>query len=623
MLDYDNDNYSDRRPETGDGLGTPALMHCCRHSGESRVAYCGIVADPGFHLMQAQQTPVARGPASAGVELESVSVAGLRQRFRDEVQRMTAGGMRRKLDAMAEADALAFPLAYVYLLRWLELNVPAAFRTKVVAPFRKGARVFLMDLLTGSADAAALLRAYISHMSTDAMASLAQHGQLQALLAARGGDAERLIGDMLEVWNALGLLSRSHKQAYSELGHEERARYAEMLGPEDRERLELVDALPDPGGADRLEKAGIIPAMGCPQTCRHCMFIWRPPTKDVPDPGPLYDFVNARTTSLLFTGGDLTRHLEHFQRAIAGMDRVSTFAILLNGDFADDPATTERIIGDMAKAIRARPKSWAQAQVLLQISFDELHQEVVLNKKGQLAERIPVAKIANIVACAPRHREVQLCLLHKQNALNFSMDVLKRGVFARLAQELGRRGHQVRILSSAPSPRTKRNPRDPSKTGAVLKDASFTLARWPNRPILLTSSTVDAYGRAETLDEGETVKDRDLLAAVLQGKGPPGEGFDTDLMFWHNGWATLFSAVHICLGDFHEDGGERILERRRKDPLTAALGRFDLRLLDLYSEVRPDLQAIIDRATSPHHLFHTITEEAAVRLHMTRRLIGR
>jgi len=91
-------------------------------------------------------------------------------------------------------------------------------------------------------------------------------------------------------------------------------------------------------------------------------------------------------------------------------------------------------------------------------------------------------------------------------------------------------------------------------------------------------------------------------------------------MFWANGWATLFSAVHICLGDLHREGGERILARQRKDPLTTALRRCDRRLLDLYAEARPDLAARIDAATSPHQLFHSITEDADVRLHMTRRL---
>ena len=100
------------------------------------------------------------------------------------------------------------------------------------------------------------------------------------------------------------------------------------------------------------------------------------------------------------------------------------------------------------------------------------------------------------------------------------------------------------------------------------------------------------------------------------------ETFDTDLMFWFNGWATLFSAVHVCLGNVYEDGADRVLARHRKDPLTAALRVFDRRLLSYYGEVRDDLQDLVKRATGPHHLFHGLTEGTDVRLHMTRRLVG-
>jgi hypothetical protein len=155
-----------------------------------------------------------------------------------------------------------------------------------------------------------------------------------------------------------------------------------------------------------------------------------------------------------------------------------------------------------------------------------------------------------------------------------------------------------------------------------VKDASFVLGRFPDRPILLTSSTIDAYGRAALLDPGETVNERALLQRMLAGDDE-GEVFDTDLMLWLNGWATLFSAVHVCLGNLYEDGADRILARHRKDPLTAALGAFDRRLLSGYQEVRDDLDAVIERATGPHHLFHALTEDPAVRLHVTRRLIGR
>jgi uncharacterized protein YbgA (DUF1722 family) len=259
---------------------------------------------------------------------------------------------------------------------------------------------------------------------------------------------------------------------------------------------------------------------------------------------------------------------------------------------------------------------------MLQISFDEFHQEVVVNRQGELNERIPVTKIANIVEAAPKYKdEIQLCLLHKQGHLNFSMELFQKGVFARLVNELGRRGQQVQVLSSAPSSRLKRNPLNPEQPAPLIKDATFVLTKYPDAHMLLTSTTIDAYGRANMMELHEAVNERDLLKQMLAGGGTGGETFDKDLMFWFNGWATLFSAVHMCLGNVIEDGMETIRKRQLKDPLSNALNRFDLRLLDYYRELRDDLDSIIERSTSPHHLFHTITEDGAMRLHMTRRLI--
>ena len=64
-----------------------------------------------------------------------------------------------------------------------------------------------------------------------------------------------------------------------------------------------------------------------------------------------------------------------------------------------------------------------------------------------------------------------------------------------------------------------------------------------------------------------------------------------------------------------------VLKRQQKDPLSKAMYGFDKRLLDYYAEVRDDLETKLAETTGPHHLFHTITENADVRLHMTRRLI--
>lgn len=555
--------------------------------------------------------------------LLGIYLPAMRQRFRSEINRLTLGGMEQLLAGQVQTADMAFLLSYVYVWHWLRHNVPEMYREQVLAAFRNPARLFLMRLLLDTESPEGFVRGYIQHWQQNVASGTEQEAQLQRLLARQDGDAEALVVQIISVWQSFHLFERSYKIAYNDLAQHEKNRYGETLGEADQERLALVDALPDPGEErnQHFAKLGIIPAMGCPQTCRHCMFIWRPLKPNDADPGKVYALVDQLTDNVLFTGGDLTRHLDSFYQGIRVMRHVTTFAILLNGDFADDPQTTDEVIGKMSAAIQGRPAHWAKARVLLQISFDEFHQEVIVDKQDRLKERIPVAKIANIVECAPRYAgQVQLALLHKQTGLNFSMDVLHKGVFARLVNELGERGHQVQVLSAGPSARLKINPQT-GQQGKILKDASFVLTRYPDVPILLTSSTIDGYGRAELMEEGETVKERELLQQVLTHGPPPGERFDIDLMLWFNGWATLFNAVHMCLGDLYQDGIELIRARQRKDPLTHALHRFDRRLLELYAEVKPDVQTLIDKATGPHHLFHMLTEDAAVRLHMTRRLI--
>jgi hypothetical protein len=512
-------------------------------------------------------------------------------------------------------------MSYVFAWNWLQQNINAQYQAEVLSSFCKGPQAFLMEMLLQSNSTAEFIQAYIEYWQQYRGEAQLQQQNLLQLLQQKQTPGN--LADYIEsVWASLQLFDKSFDIGYKELAKQEKDRYADMLAEEDKERLALVDQLPDTEPLAAFSKLGIIPAMGCPQTCRHCMFIFRPLMKNTDDPAQLFRMIDELTTSVLFTGGDLTKHLDHFYNAIASMQHVTTFAILLNGDFADSREVTKQVMGKMAAAIRRRSVTWPKAKVMLQVSFDEFHQEVVVNRQGELNERIPVTKIANIVEAAPKYKdEIQLCLLHKQGHLNFSMELFQKGVFARLVNELGRRGQQVQVLSSAPSSRLKRNPLNPEQPAPLIKDATFVLTKYPDAHMLLTSTTIDAYGRANMMELHEAVNERDLLKQMLAGGGTGGETFDKDLMFWFNGWATLFSAVHMCLGNVIEDGMETIRKRQLKDPLSNALNRFDLRLLDYYRELRDDLDSIIERSTSPHHLFHTITEDGAMRLHMTRRLI--
>lgn len=553
-----------------------------------------------------------------------IYLTSMRQRFKDEINRLTSGrAMFEMLGSREDAIELSFPMSYLYAWFWLRHNVHNKYMSQVLETFRGAKFSFLMDLLLTDTPEK-FVEGYIQHWQSSEE-NLKQKAELITLLNLRNNDSQQLAKDMLSIWQSFGLFTEDYMVQFKQVSRDERDRYKGMLGKEDLERLALVDALPDinfNAGKTQFSKLGIIPAMGCPQTCRHCMFTWRPPHGKNENPTQVFELVNQHTDSVLFTGGDLTKQLDYFYTAIRSMSNIKNFAILLNGDFADNPKVTNEIMGKMAEVIKSRPKKWPKAMVLLQISFDEFHQEVYVDKHGLLAERIPVAKIANIVERYPKYTgQIQLALLHKQTSLNFSHDVLNKGVVARLAAELTKRGYQMQVVDMKPSPRLKVNPKAPQQTEKVLKDVTFVLDKHTNAPILLTSSTIDGYGRAALLDEWETVKEKDLLQQVITQGPPAGESFDIDMMVWFNGWVTLFNAVHICLGDHYKDGFETIMARQRKDPLSHALNKMDRNILKLYGEIREDLEQLIDAATGPHHLFHALTEEPEVRLHLTRRLI--
>lgn len=553
-----------------------------------------------------------------------IYLASMRQRFKNEINRLTRGrAMFEMLGHREDAIELSFPMSYIYAWFWLRHNVHVSYMPQVLETFRGAKFGFLMDLLL-SDSAEQFIEGYIQHWQSS-HDEMQQRLELVSLLERRNNNANQLAEDMFSIWESLGLFSENYMTQFKQVSRDERDRYQGMLGKEDLERLALVDALPDTAFSDKqphYSKLGIIPAMGCPQTCRHCMFTWRPLRGKNEDPEQVFNIVNEHTDSVLFTGGDLTKQLDYFYLAIRTMSHIKNFAILLNGDFADTTKITNEIMGKMADAIKQRPKKWPKAMVLLQISFDEFHQEVYVDKKGLLAERIPVAKIANIVERYPKYAgQIQLALLHKQTSLNFSHDVLQKGVVARLATELAGRGYQMQVVDMKPSPRLKINPLSPQQKEKVVKDVTFVLDKHKNAPVLLTSSTIDGYGRAALLDEWETIKEKDLLQQVLTDGIEHNESFDIDMMIWFNGWVTLFNAVHICLGDHYKEGIETIMARQRKDPLIHALNKMDRIIFKLYNEIRDDLEQLIETATGPHHLLHSLTEEPEVRLHMTRRLI--
>lgn len=513
-------------------------------------------------------------------------------------------------------------LGSLFAFHWLRYEVNPLYWKHIVKISRNPEHHYLTHILVQTETAKEFCHAYITHWQSQPKHK-PQSQSVNQWLFQHNNQIDQAVQAILNSWNQLSLFKQPRSVAIRTLQMKQKTRYQEVGSEKDQQRLDLIDQQhdPNPNHTPRFLKLAVIPHMACPQSCRHCMFIWRPPMKNLPDPQPIFNLINGLTDSLLFTGGDLSHHLDFFIHSIRTLKSITTFAILLNGDFSTSMHHTHSIFQQLQQAIEERQRQGTTPNIIVQISFDEFHQEIQANRKGLLKERIPVNTIATILIAAIHYPQIQITLLHKQNRLNFSTNLFRYGVFSRLARVLEQRGHPVQILGWSHTPQPKQDPSNPSLSAPVINSAVFVLTTHPNRHLHLTSSTIDAYGRAKLLDASDYLMNTTPLKTLLQTPPAPNEGFDTDLMFWFDGSVTCFSATHLWLGNYYEVGN-LVLTRHRKDPLLRALERFDNRLVNYYGEIRNDLETLLTKSTGQHMLFHQLTESADVRLFLTQRLLS-
>lgn len=518
-------------------------------------------------------------------------------------------------------------LLYLYAYKWLRENVDLKYYEQVLSVANNETYAFLVELMVHAADETQFLSNYIAYCIKPENIDKAPHNiKARIVYEELGSNIERTVEAILMTWNQLGYLPAIKSKLISDEAKRQKQIFNNIGGTEDRKRLKLIDELPDSYAIKRhseFAKLAIVPSFRCKSRCRHCMFLWRPVHRQTLNPGKLYSLLNPLTKNLLFTGGDLTVYLDDFYNAVETMDHIQTFAILLNGAFAGTKEQSNRVFKSIAKALRQRKaKGFPSARVLMQISFDEFHQEVHADSDGNFYERLPIRNIANILESALPYEYITVALLHKQNAYNFSDALFKKGVFYRLAEELEERGNPIKIISIGKSQRPRQHPVTRKTTLSMIADVHFVLSRNPQKVFLMNSSLVDSIGGACFLDPGEYVKAEGIKKEALTKRHLPGEAMDMDLMFWLDGQVTSFSLPFLTWGNLFEDSLETILTRYKKDPLAHALQKFDTRLLDYYRDIAEDFDVIYQNSSSHVNLFYNILSSSKVRLRLTEWLIN-
>ncbi|OSM02319.1 radical SAM protein [Magnetofaba australis] len=547
-----------------------------------------------------------------------------RSAFKLAVNRATRSAAARAEDEPAFA-AHAPLQAYRHAWHWLRENVHPRYFDDVLAASANPSFATLAELLANTESGDAFAAAYLDYgLSLPTEDGLNQ--TMRALLAQHQNDRQAALHAHAELWRDSGHYVVPVRESVRAEQMRQKALDAELLGPLDQERLALIDALPDPPNPPpvRFDKVGIIPRMSCPQSCPHCLFIHRSPVR-ASDKQAREVLKQAQRISgqMLFSGGDLTDDLPLFYHAVESLNNVARFAILLNGEFAIETDNARRVLTAMQSALNKRSRKAKPARIALQISFDDFHQEIQANHRGELRERIPVAAIANIIEAWLPTSDIELSLQHKQTSANFDPRTLfSQGALGRLTAQLAARGYSVAVDALSHSPREKQLPQDAAKAARPVSYATFHLQKFPHKLIHLMSSVIDAYGRAATLDPSAYINEKSLLNAWLNGAQPPMDPFDRDPMLWLDGRVTLFSATHICLGNAQTEGWERVWSRWRKDPLAQALAQMDRTLIERFAALWPDKLAQLRRqATSPHYLLYAVTESSESRLKLTKSLI--
>ncbi|MEO5364830.1 MAG: hypothetical protein H7831_00425 [Magnetococcus sp. WYHC-3] len=510
------------------------------------------------------------------------------------------------------------PAHLLHAWEWLRRRAPADHWEDILGASRRPDQAYANQLLRESATLEDFLSGYLAHW----MPRLDDDPRAREIRAYGTRVATDAVTPLAQAWRALGRGVLDPRQALRTLGAAQKARFEAVGGPEDQQRWALIDRMPDPDSAfSGFDKVALIPTFACPRGCRHCLLIRPPSLRHAPDPGNLLAGLNRHARSVLFTGGELAGHQSLFVRAIRELPRAASLGILLNGAGVDSVATAQALFQQLEQARRERPASAEELDLVIQISCDEFHQEIIFDPRVGLRERNPLACVAHLLQAALDFPHLELHLLHKQNALNFSSALLHEGVLGRLMRELTTRGLTPRLLSYAPTARAKPDPRNPHLSAHPVRDIALGLGGEGTRPVHLISSTVEAMGRAPLLDPSEWVDERDYMEQILTRGPPPGECFDIAPMIWLDGTMTLFGAVHYALGNVLTEGWEKVINRWRKDPLARALERFDARLPVYYAARGGDWNALLARASGPHHLFHELTADAALRLELTKKCI--
>ncbi|MHC4122290.1 MAG: radical SAM protein [Planctomycetota bacterium] len=440
-----------------------------------------------------------------------------------------------------------------------------------------------------------------------------------------------------EVLKAYNLTAESKKERLHNLVRRHNIARKEMHGNIERERRGLIKEFTEyvkVSYQEEFAREGIAvyaPTFRCNLNCRHCQIVNRGMKRRV-DTDKLQEYIDWCVKSgkvlLHITGGEIFKDGKAKEDVLYILrNSPITVSFNTNGFWALGLDETRAMIDKIWTAVMDNPYlSEREDPLIMQVSMDEFHQEVIVDKDGFLKEYIDMENIVNvlqvlvegypnIVFRVSAERTPSAELLKNELALE-----LKRRDYGLFAANLVIEGEGVKDeveIRHADGSITTDNMED---FFALKKKGSNEYSK---NKLSIFKDFVIKTGWAELLEDFEYIRyhgtleklfgDEQYALETFRGVGLSSDGGITVA-------SGLFQRIW-SMGNVYEESIDSIIERCDSDILIWAFKRDLTMLSAIAQEVEPDIFERIKHLGHAQPAVGRILESSAMRLYLTQRLI--
>jgi len=368
----------------------------------------------------------------------------------------------------------------------------------------------------------------------------------------------------------------------------------------------------------------------CTAGCRHCQLVWRlaggrlTGKEREKQLERLIEIAEKDEKFKLIglNGGEIFDHDSTAEEALFVVRNTRLpIGIQTNTSFATSLEAADRVVGAIYQAAKDKFGTTfkdREYSVVLQISMDSFHQEIISDKDDTLRQRIPIQNIVNVLQIvAEKYPEIGIllnCMLepnYDEQLGELSLEVQKRGYLLAVGEE---KAKKYEIVGKEGSPENHIS---------IMQIALVNEDKIPinDHEFQLRRDFVNSIGWATLLREFEYIRNYAYMPNFISG---PAFSFPIKGILVTGDGKIFADSAFIdmwTIGDINEKDLTEILRLAKVDPLLNFIEHNPRLLLALTLEVEPDfIERIKDEPNLASALFKML-ESPSRRLYLTKRLI--